>query len=174
MIGFRIASFLMLISVILGQEEAVSVNLGRAAEFAILSKAGISTVPPSVIISNIGVSPIAATALTGFTLDPDAANPSFTTCTQVAGKIFAADYANPTPGDMSTAVSDMEAAYNDAAGRPPSVIETDGIITGKTFTPGVHVWDRDISFVSQIYIAGTPTDKFIFQTSGNVIAGSGA
>ena len=48
------------------------VNLGLAGQYAILAAAGVSTVPPSTITGNIGVSPIAATAMTGFslTLDP--------------------------------------------------------------------------------------------------------
>jgi len=45
-----------------------TVDLGTAAGFAILAQTGISTAPPSVITGDIGVSPIAATAMTGFTL----------------------------------------------------------------------------------------------------------
>ena len=42
------------------------VNLGTAGNFVILSKSGISTVPSSVLTGDIGVSPIAHTAITGF------------------------------------------------------------------------------------------------------------
>jgi hypothetical protein len=43
------------------------VPLGTAANFAILSKTGISTVPnSSVIVGDIGVSPVAASYMTGF------------------------------------------------------------------------------------------------------------
>ena len=58
------------------------VNLGAAGNFAILAKSGISTVPPSVITGDIGVSPIASTAITGFSLI-HAAGSSFATSTQV-------------------------------------------------------------------------------------------
>jgi hypothetical protein len=59
-----------------------AVDLRSAGAFVILAKAGISTVPSSVITGDIGVSPIAATAMTGFSLIADASN-TFSTSTQV-------------------------------------------------------------------------------------------
>ena len=35
----------------------------------------------------------------------------------MTGRIYAADYASPTPGMFTTAVQDIEAAYIDAEGR---------------------------------------------------------
>ena len=89
---------------------ALAVDLGTAGDFAILSKAGISTVPSSDIVGDIGVSPIAATAITGFSLTADATN-VFATSLQVTGKVYAANYAVPAPANMTTAVSDMETAF---------------------------------------------------------------
>jgi hypothetical protein len=54
-------------------------------------------VPISDITGNIGVSPIASGAMTGFYLDIDSSEVR-TTSSQVTGKAFAADYAAPTPG----------------------------------------------------------------------------
>ena len=51
----------------------------------ILAKSGISTVPPSAVTGNLGVSPIDATAITGFSLPADATN-AFATSPQVTGK----------------------------------------------------------------------------------------
>jgi hypothetical protein len=116
---------------------AQSVDLGSAEKFAILTKTGISTVPASVILGDIGVSPIAATAMTGFSL---IMNPSgtFSASTQVTGKCYAADYASPTPSKMTTAIGDMETAYTDAAGRAISdnanLNVKAGLIAGETFT----------------------------------------
>ncbi|CAE8643201.1 unnamed protein product [Polarella glacialis] len=93
-----------------------AVNLGNAGNYAILSKAEISTVPTSAIAGDIGVSPIAATAITGFSLTADSAN-GFATSTQVAGTVYAADYATPSPSDLTVAIGDMEVAYTNAAGR---------------------------------------------------------
>jgi len=158
-------------------EEVTSVDLGTAGNFAILSKAGISTVPTSAITGDIGVSPIAAEAITGFTLIQDDTDRSKSTSVQVTGSAYAADYASPTPSTMTTAIGDMERAYTDAAGRTVAAANLNvmaGLITGATFTAGVYEWGGDIAFSANIYIKGTPDDLFIFKSSGNVIVGSGA
>jgi len=154
------------------------VLLGKAGEFAILSKAGISTVPDSVITGDIGVSPIAAGGLTDFTLIAEGGSSS--TSSQVTGKCFAADYASPTPSMLTTAISDGETAYTDAAFRPcidaANLNVGAGLITGRTFSAGVYEWGSDVYFTAPdgITINGTASDVFIFKTSGNIIAGSGA
>ena len=153
------------------------VLLGVAGDFVILSKTGISTVPVSAITGDIGVSPIAATAITGFDLVLDASN-TFSLSPQVTGQCFAADYASPTPSMLTTAISDMETAYTDAAGRPltdgANLNIASGLISGTTFTEGVYKWGSDINFASDIYLSGDSNSIFIFQTTGNVIVGSGA
>src|ERR1041384_2343624 len=101
------------------------VNLGPAGGYAILSQAGISTVPPSAITGDMGVSPIAATGITGFSLTLDASN-VFSTSPQVTGKVYAADYASPTPSKLTTAIGDMQQAFTDAAGRDADVTELGG------------------------------------------------
>ena len=86
---------------------ALAVNLGTAGNVVILAKSGISTVPASAITGNIGISPAAATYITGFSLIADATN-MFATSPQVTGNVYAADYAPPTPPNLTTAVGDME------------------------------------------------------------------
>ena len=44
------------------------VNLGTAANYVVLAKSGISTVPPAAVTGNLGVSPIDSTAITGFSM----------------------------------------------------------------------------------------------------------
>jgi hypothetical protein len=152
-------------------------NLGRAGEFVILAKTGISTVPNSVITGNIGVSPIAADAMTGFSLTADASN-LYSTTDQVSGQAFAADYASPTPATLTEAVLNMEAAYTDASERAFSGADYlnvgGGLIAGTTFTEGVYHWGSDVNFASAIYIKGHKNSRYIFQSTGNVIAGSNA
>ena len=153
------------------------VLLGSAGEFAILSKAGISTVPASAITGDIGVSPIAADAITGFSLIADASN-TFSTSDQVTGKCYAADYSSPTPSKMTTAISDMETAYTDAAGRAISdsanLNVKAGRIAGETFKEGVYNWGSDIDVAKDIYLEGNSDSLFLFQTTGNVVVGTGA
>jgi len=153
------------------------VLLGSAADFVILTKTGISTVPPSVITGNIGASPVAATYMTGFSLIADATN-AFSTSPQVTGKCYAADYATPTPSKMTTAIGDMETAYTDAAGRAVSdganLDIKAGSITGETLTEGVYKWTSNILFSSDIYLKGNSESLFLFQTTGNIVVGAGA
>jgi len=50
------------------------IDLGTAANFAILSKTGVTTTPGSYIDGHMGTSPIAETAITGFGLVRDSTN----------------------------------------------------------------------------------------------------
>ena len=128
-----------------------------------LSKSGVSTVPPSVITGNLGVSPIAATAVTGFALKADATN-VFSTSTQVTGKIYAADYAVPSPSNLTTAVLDMQTAFTDAASRAPKVTELGaGNIGGMTLTPGVYKWSSAVVIPTDVTLKGSSSDVWIFQ-----------
>lgn len=144
------------------------VNLGTAANFAILAKTGISTVPDSAITGDIGVSPIAAAAVTGFSLTADATN-VFATSSQITGKAYAADYAAPTAVNLTTAVSDMETAYVDAAGRAVNYTNKfTGDISGQTLTPGVYKWDNEVLINSDVTLNGSPDDVFIFQIAKGI------
>lgn len=149
------------------------VNLGEAANFAILSKSGISTVPSSMVTGNIGVSPIDATAITGFSLTQDATN-LFSTSTQITGKVYASNYASPSPSNLTTAISNMETAYTDAAGRAANYTELySGDLSGKTLTSGVYKWGTGILINSDVTLHGSATDVFIFQISEGITAANG-
>jgi hypothetical protein len=149
------------------------VNLGTAGNFAILSKSGISTVPGSTVTGDIGVSPIAAIGITGFSQTLDSTN-TFATSTQVVGKIYAADYAPPTPSNMTTAIGDMEIAYTDAAGRTlPDFTELGaGEIGGLNLAPGLYKWSTGVSISNNVTLTGSATDVWIFQVAQNVVQAS--
>ena len=144
-----------------------AVDLGAAAGFTILAKSGVSTVPQSIITGDVGVSPIAQGALTGFsiTLDPSG---EFATSTQVTGKMYAADFGAPTPAKLTAAVLDMEAAYADAAGRlDPNFVELHaGILGGKTLKPGVYKYATGVGISNDCTLLGNATDRWIFQIAG--------
>jgi hypothetical protein len=143
--------------------------LGIAGNFVILAKSGISTVPTSAVTGDIGVSPIDQTAITGFSETMDATN-TFSKAPQVIGKIYAADYAPPTPTLMTAAVSDMEIAYTDAAGRTlPDFTELGaGEIGGLTLIPGLYKWGTDVLISTNVTLQGGPNDVWIFQISGGL------
>ncbi|CAE8636648.1 unnamed protein product [Polarella glacialis] len=147
-----------------------AVNLGKAGTYAILSKSGISTVPTSAITGNIGVSPIASTAITGFSLKMDSTNTSATS-TQVTGSVYAADYATPTPADLTVTIGDMEIAYTDAAGRtPPDHLNLgSGDLGGKTLGPGLYKFGSTVIIPTDCTISGLPSDTWIFQISGDLV-----
>ncbi len=149
------------------------VKLGAAGNFVILAKSGISTVPKSAITGNIGVSPAAATYITGFSLTADATK-MFSTCPQVTGKVYAANCALPTPSNMTTAVSDMQLAFTDAAGRAPNVTELGaGNIGGMTLAPGVYKWGTGLLIPKDVTLKGSATDVWIFQIAQTLTMSSG-
>jgi hypothetical protein len=150
------------------------VNLGTAGNYVILAKSGISTVPPSAITGDLGVSPIDATAITGFSLIM-ASSGQYSTSSQVTGNVYAANYAIPTPVNLTTAVSDMQTAYLDAAGRTtPDYTELgSGNIGGLTLAAGLYKWSTDVTIPTDVTIAGGPNDVWIFQIAGDLsIAGA--
>ncbi|MDP2273973.1 MAG: ice-binding family protein [Archangium sp.] len=149
------------------------VNLGTAGNFVILAKTAISTVPMSAITGDVGVSPAAASFITGFSLTADATN-VFSLSPQVTGQIFAANFAVPTPSNLTTAVGDMELAFTDAAGRPASVTELGaGNISGMTLTPGVYQWGTGLLLTSDVTLNGNATDVFIFQIAQDLTINNG-
>jgi hypothetical protein len=150
-----------------------AVDLGLAGDFVILAKTGVSTVPPSVIVGNIGVSPAAASLLTGFSLTADASD-LFATSPQVTGMLFAADYAVDTPEMLTTAVADMELAYTDAAGRAADFTEVGaGDISGMNLAPGVYKWGSGVLVPSDVTLTGSSSDVWIFQIAQNLTLASG-
>jgi len=152
-----------------------SVNLGAAASFAILAKTGISNVPTSAITGNLGVSPAAATYITGFPLTADGTN-TFSTTPQVTGKIYAANYADPTPANLTTAVLNMQAAYTDAAGRsnPDATELYSGNLSGRTLAPGLYKWSTGVLITTNVTLAGPADAVWIFQIAGDLTMGPGA
>jgi hypothetical protein len=164
------------------------VELGAAGNYVILAKSGISTVSDSnisgddiitkavstsdsSIYGDVAVSPIAATAMTGFDMVLDSSG-QWSTSSQINGKAYADDYATPTRSDLTTAVSDMETAYTDAAGRPNTDAARKNVgggdISGEILTPGVYTFDTDIHFSADIAFQGGVDDVFILQTTGNL------
>ncbi len=145
------------------------VGLGAAGDFVVLAKTAISTVPGSVVTGDLGISPAAATFITGFSLVADSTN-VYSMTPQVVGKVYAADYAVPTPARLTTAISNMQAAYTDAASRPTAeFIELGaGNLGGLTLVPGLYKWTSAITIPTDVTIEGGANDVWIFQTTGDL------
>jgi len=147
------------------------VLLGSAVNYVILAKSAVSTVPTSAVTGDVGLSPAAESYLTGFALT-DATG--YATSTQVVGKLYAADQTPPTPSIMTTAVSDMQTAYTDAAGRPtPDFLELGtGAIGGLDLAPGLYKWTSTVTIASDVTLTGSATDVWIMQISGDLTMSS--
>jgi len=150
------------------------VNLGGAGDFVILAKTGVATVPTSAVTGDVGLSPAAASFITGFSLSADSTN-VFATSPQVTGKVYAANYAVPTPANLTASVSDMLLAFTDAAGRAPDVTELGaGNIGGTTVARGVYRWSTGLLIPTDVTLTGSATDVWIFQIAENLTMSSGA
>jgi hypothetical protein len=144
-----------------------AVALGAAGTYVILAKSEISNVSTSAITGNLGLSPAAATYITGLSLTK--AGVDFTSA-QVTGDVFAADNDPPTPTNLTTAVGAMQTAYTDAATRPtPNFLNMGGgAIGGTTLAPGLYKWTSAVTVATDVSISGGPTDEWIFQIAGNL------
>jgi hypothetical protein len=147
------------------------VNLGTAGNYVILAKTAINNTPASAITGDVALSPAAESFMTGFALT-DATG--YATSTQVTGKVYAADQADPTPVNLTTAVGDMITAYNDAAGRvTPDFSELGtGNIGGLTLAPGLYKWTSTVTLPTSVTISGGTNDVWIFQISGDLTMSS--
>jgi hypothetical protein len=77
---------------------------------------------------------------------------------------------------LTTAVSDMETAYTNAAGIPiPTTTELGaGDISGLTIASGLYKWGTDVAINTDVTLSGSATDVWIFQIAGNLnIASAG-
>jgi Ice-binding-like len=164
-------------------------NIGTAANYVILAKAAVSTSPMSVITGNVGVSPAAATYLTGWTLITESSN-TFDTSAQVTApsKLYAADMTGgTTSSDIGTAVLDMETAYTAAAGKAPA---GGGLITacpgaangtsgamsdindGAALVAGVYTCAVNVTIPGNLTLTGNATDVWVFQITGTLTQAS--
>src|SRR3954465_15014588 len=87
-----------------------SSNLAAAGSYVLLAKTGITNVTGSSITGgNLGLSPAAASFITGFSLSADSTKVFSTSASVISpAKIYAASYASPTPANLTSAISSME------------------------------------------------------------------
>jgi len=134
------------------------VNLGSAANFAVLAGSTVTNVPGdgTTITGDLGVSP--GTAVTGF---PPGV---------VVGTIHAGD---PV---AAQAQLDLTVAYNDAAGRSTAPITVSGNLGGMTLYPGLYKSTSSLAISSgdlTLDAQGDPNAVFIFQMASTLTTTSG-
>jgi hypothetical protein len=152
------------------------IDLGTAIDFTALAKSGISATGTTAIVGDIGVSPIAAAAITGFALVLDSTG-RFSISSRVTGRVYAANYAPPTPAKMTAAVGDMEAAYAAAAAGQPGTVSGlgSGHIGGLSLAPGVYRWSTGVDIATNVYLSGVSSSSvWIFQIAHGLTVSSSA
>ena len=147
-------------------------DLAAAGNYVLLAKTAITNVTGSAISDgNVGLSPAAATFITGFSMVVDASGEFSTSASVVApGKIYAANYAVPTPKNLTTAVGSMQTAYTDAAGRQdPDFLDLEGgNLGGLTLEPGLYKFGSTVLITTDVTLEGCPDDVWIFQIDNDL------
>jgi len=149
------------------------VVLGTAGDYVILAKTAITNTGTSAITGNLGLSPSAASFITGFALNLPA-GAAFSTSAQVTGNVYAPGYAAPTPVNLTTAIGDMQTAYTTAAGRtlPDHTELATGNIGGLTLPAGLYKWSNTVLIPTSVTLKGGANDTWIFQIAGGVTQAS--
>ena len=156
------------------------VPLGTAIGYAILAKTGITSLPSSVVTGNVGLSPASRGDLKGW-LETVAPDSTYSTSTQIVApsNLYAADYAAPTPANLTTAVLNMETAYADAAARvPTSAATTDigtppGTLVNMTLASGVYQWGSAVNIPTDLTFDGSGKDFWVLKVSGPLFMAAG-
>jgi hypothetical protein len=139
-----------------GGAAQATVGLGTAANFSVLSGAGITNTGPTTVGGDVGTSPTPAE--TGF------------------GSVTFAGGTNHD-GDAVTQVAknDLVTAYNTAAGATPSKSVPTELGAGKTFLPGVYnAGTLGITGTMTLNTQGDPNAVFIFKAASTLTTASGS
>jgi len=143
------------------------VALGSAGYFTILSQAGITDVPSSAIVGNVGTSPITGAA-------------DLLTCSEVTGVVDSVNAAGPSPCSqvnavgLRSAINAMHAAYISAAGRAAQYVNVGtGNIGGLTLAPGVYKWSTGVTIPTDVTLNGSSNSVWIFQIAGDLEVADG-
>jgi uncharacterized repeat protein (TIGR02543 family) len=153
------------------------VNLGLAGNYNMLTKTGITTTGVTSIQGDLGVSPAAATSITGFGLIMDSSG-EFSKTPIVTGRVYAADYAAPTPSNLTTAVSNMETAYttaNNLVTPAPIVDLYAGDISGRILPPGLYKYNTGVLITNAgVTLSGGANDTWVIQIAQNLTINNSA
>lgn len=148
--AMALSLLLMLATPGISNAAEAAVGLGTAYSYAILAGSTITNTGSTTIVGDVGVSP--GNTLTGFGT------------VTLTGAQHLADPA------AVTAKSDLVTAYNDAAGRIPTIIGTE--LGGQTLDPGVYTAASGtfgLTGTLTLDAHGDPEAVFIFQTSTTLI-----
>ncbi len=133
-----------------------TVNLGTAVKFAVLAGTGITNTGITTITGDVGTYPNPAE--TGF------------------GTVIINGTNHAGDGFTQVAKTDLDVAYNDAAGRTPAIPIITGDIGGQTLTPGVYNSASSLGITGTVTLnaQGDPNAVFIFQIGSALTTATGS
>ncbi|MDO9275603.1 MAG: ice-binding family protein [Lutibacter sp.] len=147
-----------------------AVDLGLAGNYAVLAESAISTTGVTSVTGDMGISPLAASFITGFGLSLHSSG-TYSTSSLVTGKIYAADYTSPTPSNLTITVDNMHTAFTTANGLAPNYTELyAGDINNRTLQAGVYKYGTGLLLTNTITLDGGGVDcaAFVFQIAGDL------
>ena len=129
------------------------VGLGTASSFAVLAGSGVTNTGPTVLNGDLGTFP--TTTISGFP----------------PGTVNGTNHA----GDAVTqaAKTDLVTAYNDAAGRGPT-IPVAANLGGQTLTAGVYNSSSSLGLTGALTLSGSSSDVWIFQAGSTLTTATGS
>jgi hypothetical protein len=134
-----------------------SVNLGSAANFAVLAGSTITNTGSSVITGDLGLSP--GSAVTGFP----------------PGTLNGTAYVSDGAGVASKAKTDLQTAYNEATAATSTAVYGLAVnIGGETFGPGVYDFPSSVEITGPVTLNGSASDVFIFRIGTTLTTASGS
>jgi hypothetical protein len=153
-------------------DDTAPLDLGTAANYVMLAKTAITGGANVDITGDVGISPQAAAAITGFALAM-APSGQYSTSSIVAGEVHAASYAGDVAAELTQAISDMMAANVDAASRTGTVAKGAGALGGLTLEPGVYTFTTAVSIASDLTFDGGIDDVWIIYAAGALTVAAG-
>jgi hypothetical protein len=170
------------VTVTAGGAGPAPVALGDAGNYALFSNTALVADAGLItrVVGDIGVGPgVTSTAITtGFDpLIPDPVTGAFARSGIVTGKVYASNYASPTPTYIISSSNDMGTAYDDAAGRTPVPANTNLYLSelgGRTFLPGIYTWTGGLNLATatDVTLDGGPNDVWIMQVATALTTGA--
>ncbi len=150
-----VASFVVLTGPLLALA-ATTVDLGAAANFAVLGGSTITNTGSTVINGDLGLSP--GTSVTGFP----------------PGTINGAQHV--TDVAAAQAQTDLVTAYNAVSGQTAGAVTVSGDLGGQTLTPGIYNSASSLGLTGTLTLdgLGDPNAVFIFQVGSALTSASGS